>query len=316
MPDKWRGLYGIIGQIQRFVMDATEITTTLATWQQDITLRAENNLAARMKALADVALAQELVRLHGKREDWTAVAHQAALLQAELAAANGRLFQKIRQNIQAGRYDPTTLRHLFNQFTGYTPEAAPPLHMGEDGLDLLLNGILQVASLPEPMLAQTAEMVHLEVTPARAILDMIDHVPIRPDDVFYDVGSGLGHVVILVAWLAGIQAKGVEIDPGYCQRARQLGAELRVRNAHFIQGDARTAAYHDGTIFFMFTPFTGQMLHTVLSRLETEARKRPITLCTYGTITLDVAQQPWLQCLDRARLHQFKLAIFQSGRCG
>jgi len=29
----------------------------------------------------------------------------------------------------------------------------------------------------------------------------------------------------------------------------------------------------------------------------------------------DVAQQPWLQCLDRARLHQFKLAVFKSSRC-
>jgi hypothetical protein len=107
----------------------------------------------------------------------------------------------------------------------------------------------------------------------------------------------------------------VEIDPGYCQKARQLTAELGVENVQFVQADARTADYDDGTIFFMFTPFTGQMLQAVLSRLEIEAGKRPITLCTYGTITLDVAQQPWLQCLDRARLHQFKLAVFQSSRC-
>jgi hypothetical protein len=45
-------------------MDIHEITTSLTGWQQDVTLWAENNLATRMKALADVALAQELVRLH------------------------------------------------------------------------------------------------------------------------------------------------------------------------------------------------------------------------------------------------------------
>ena len=135
-------------------------------------------------------------------------------------------FNEITTSLQ---YNPPTLRQLFNQFTGYTSEAVPPLHIGEDGLDPLLNGLLQVTALPEP--------VH-----------------------------------------------------------------------------ALTAAYHDGTIFFMFTPFTGQMLHTVLSRLETEGRKRPITLCTYGTITLAVAQQPWLQCLDGTRLHQFKLAVFKSSR--
>jgi SAM-dependent methyltransferase len=157
-------------------------------------------------------------------------------------------------------------------------------------------------------------MVHLEVTPARAILDMIDHVPFRPDDVFYDIGSGLGHVALLVAWLTGITVKGIEIDPGYCQKARQLAVEFGVRNVDFVTADARTAVYDDGTIFFMFTPFTGQMLQTVLARLAVEARERPITLCTYGTVTHEVAQQPWLSCLEPERLHVFKLCVFSSGR--
>jgi protein-L-isoaspartate O-methyltransferase len=100
-------------------------------------------------------------------------------------------------------------------------------------------------------------MVHLEVTPARAILDMVDHVPFRPDDV---IGSGLGHVALLVAWLTGITVKGIEIDPGYCQKAQQLVAELGVGNVDFVTADARTAVYDEGTIFFMFTPFRGQML--------------------------------------------------------
>jgi hypothetical protein len=124
-------------------------------------------MAARMKAQADVAVAQELVRLRDKHEDWTAVAQQAAELQAKLEEVNGRLFQKVRQEIRAGQHDAVSLRQLFNQFTDYVPEAPAQMHVGEDGLDILLNGILQVNSLPEPVQAPTAEMVHLEVTHAQ-----------------------------------------------------------------------------------------------------------------------------------------------------
>jgi predicted RNA methylase len=143
---------------------------------------------------------------------------------------------------------------------------------------------------------------------------MIDHVPFRPDDVIYDIGSGLGHVALLVAWLTGITVKGIEIDPGYCQKAQQLVAELGVGNVDFVTADARTAVYDEGTIFFMFTPFTGQMLQAVLARLAMEASQRLITLCTYGTVTHEVAQQPWLSCLEPERLHVFKLCVFSSGR--
>ena len=293
------------------MMNIQEITTTLTLWQQDESLWVATNLAARMKALADVAWAQEVVRLRGRHEDWTAVAQQAAMLQRELDGINGHLFRQIRQKIQTGHYDTAALRLLFNQFTDYAPEAPPQRHIGEDGLDVLLNGILQVDVLPEPTQVPTADMVHLEVTPARAILDMIDQVPLGIDDVFYDLGSGLGHVALLVAWLTGVQVRGVEIDPGYCQRARQLAAAFKVENVQFLAEDARTAVYDDGTIFFMFTPFTGPMLQAVLARLQAEAARRPITLCTYGTVTLDVAEMPSWHCWQPERLDAFKLCIFR-----
>jgi SAM-dependent methyltransferase len=155
-------------------------------------------------------------------------------------------------------------------------------------------------------------MVHLEFTPVSAILEMIDQVSFGADDVFYDIGSGLGQVALLVAWLTDSQSRGVEIDPGYCCQAQRLAAKFGVTNVQFVQADACTADYSDGTIFFMFTPFIGQMLQGVLARLQDEAAKRPITLCTYGTVTSDVAELPWLRCRDRARLHALRCVCLRT----
>jgi hypothetical protein len=275
---------------------------------------AETNLAKRMLALADVAWAQEWVRLRGKQEDGSAVAQQAAVLQAALEEINGRLFRKVRADLLAGRHDKNSLRQLLDQFTDYRTAEAPSRYMGGDALDVLLNNVLQLDVLTAATQPRTADMVHLEFTPVRAILEMIDQVSFGADDVFYDMGSGLGQVALLVAWLTDSQSRGVEIDPGYCCQAQRLAAEFGVTDVQFIQADARAADYSDGTIFFMFTPFIGQMLQGVLARLQAEAAKRPITLCTYGTVTSDVAELPWLRCRERARLHAFKLCVFENGR--
>jgi hypothetical protein len=42
---------------------------------------------------------------------------------------------------------------------------------------------------------------------------MINDANLCRDDVFHDLGSGLGHVVMLVALLSGAPAIGVEVEP-------------------------------------------------------------------------------------------------------
>ena len=76
--------------------------------------------------------------------------------------------------------------------------------------------------------------------------------------------------------------------------------------------DARDADYSDGTIFFMYTPFTGRLLQEVLEKLEGESRKRTITICTYGPCTLQVSNQGWLRRIDQNTNHEYELAVFKS----
>ena len=62
----------------------------------------------------------------------------------------------------------------------------------------------------------------------------------------------------------------------------------------FIHQSAAEAKLTPGTVFYLYTPFTGNTLNTVLRKLHNVSKERIITICTLGPCTLDVAEEPWL----------------------
>jgi hypothetical protein len=79
----------------------------------------------------------------------------------------------------------------------------------------------------------------------------------------------------------------------------------------FIQGDARSAELSEGTVFYLYTPFTGTMLRDVLNSLRDEAVKREIRVCTFGPCSLVVAEEQWLRVIGL--LETDRIAVFHSG---
>jgi SAM-dependent methyltransferase len=155
-------------------------------------------------------------------------------------------------------------------------------------------------------------MVFYQPTPARIVLELIEKADLTKEDVFYDAGSGLGQVAILVNLLSGVRTKGVELEPAYCDYARRCTRELNLSQVEFMNVDAREADYSDGTVFFMYTPFEGSLLQEVLEKLKGESCKRMIWVYTYGPCTLQVARQSWLERVDRNGDCMHKLAMFRS----
>ena len=129
-------------------------------------------------------------------------------------------------------------------------------------------------------------MVSYQPSPARVILELVEKANLKPEDVFFDVGSGLGQVAILVALLSGARAKGVEFEPAYCDYARQCAKELNLSHVEFINMDASEMDYSDGTVFYIYTPFEGKLLDKLLEKLKGEAHKRMIWVYTYGPCTV------------------------------
>ncbi|KPV48269.1 hypothetical protein SE17_38975, partial [Kouleothrix aurantiaca] len=89
-------------------------------------------------------------------------------------------------------------------------------------------------------------------------------------------------------------------------------AALSLTDVTFLNADARHADYAAGTIFYLFTPFEGAMLHEVLDRLRERARSGPIRLATYGACTGVVAQQEWVSAPSPAEPGSYRLALFSS----
>ncbi|MGO9835280.1 MAG: class I SAM-dependent methyltransferase [Polyangiaceae bacterium] len=111
----------------------------------------------------------------------------------------------------------------------------------------------------------------------RALLD----VPVVADDVLVDLGAGLGKVVMLARLLTGATARGIEIQQALVDRARAAAAALGI-DVCFTQGDVRDADLDDGTVFFLYAPFTGPVLERVLEHLHAVAKGRPIVVCALG----------------------------------
>ena len=294
-------------------MDIIKLQAELAHFCSDQTLTLETNLHRRAQALDFLAFLGEVLRVERRlTPDGQMIKQQATQLQTQIEAVNHQIFQQARTAIQAGVLKGHALRDYLNGFTDYRAERSNQVYMGYDGLDVLVDGLFDLQEAPAPTLSPTVEMVHCEETPARLLLDLVDHTTFTPSDVFYDLGSGLGQVVMLVHLLTGVRAKGVEIEPAFCHFARQQAHSLALTNVTFINTDARTADYSDGTHFFMFTPFRGHLLQTVLGRLQEEAQQRLIRLYTFGSCTPHVAGQPWLRPVTVDARHEYKLVIFES----
>ena len=125
-----------------------------------------------------------------------------------------------------------------------------------------------------------------------AILTALSHAPVTAEDVFVDVGSGLGKVVLLARLLTGATVRGIELQPELAETTRRSATRLGL-DVTVDVGDAREARIDDGTVFFLYLPFTGEALRRFLARLEDVARRRPVVVCTLG-LDLD-REAPWLQ---------------------
>ncbi len=136
----------------------------------------------------------------------------------------------------------------------------------------------------------------------RAVLD----VPITRDDVFVDLGAGLGKAAMAVHLLTGARARGVELQPALVAAANARARELALDGVEFVQADALEADLDDATVVFLYLPFTGDVLAGVLRRLEAVARRRQLVICTLG---LDLRGADWIAARPT---EEFWLSIYDS----
>ena len=105
-------------------------------------------------------------------------------------------------------------------------------------------------------------------------------------------------------YVIGVKACGIEIQEHLVDGARKRAAELGLAAVTFVHANAADVAL-SGSVFFLYAPFNGELLASVLQRLRELAHKRSFVVCTVG-VELDVS---WLR--RRAASHH-ALAIYDA----
>ncbi len=283
--------------------DVPDIQSDLDAVEGNAELADEANFAARAEAV-DFIEFNVIERIDGLLEqgqsqaDLLPLKQRAERIKRRLDDIDEALFDRLRKDIRGGGLRGSALKDLIRGYTqSDADDGAQPDEIGYDSLDTFINGLLHAQAIPMETLPLEPGMVFYQKTPARIILEIVEQGRLTEADVFYDLGSGLGQVPILVHLLSGAAAKGVEFEPAYCDYARTCAADLEVSGVEFIQADARRADYAAGTVYFLYTPFNGEILAEVLEKLRRESRK-PIRIFTYGPCTAEVTRVAWLRRLD------------------
>jgi hypothetical protein len=295
-----------------------EIQSDLEAIEKNSALHEETNFDNRVEAIDYIEFnvidrIEGLLQTMHPPEELIPLKQYAERVKHRLEAIDDTLFQRLRADIRMGSCTGTALKRLIDEYVGRDSNGSRHQdEPGYDSLDVFINGLLLIQAVPIETKDREPEMVSYQQTPTRIIFELVEKAHLTGEGVFYDLGSGLGQVPILVNLLSGATAKGIEIEPAYCDYASVCAADLNLSRVAFIHADARKADYSEGTAFFMYTPFEGKVLQDVLEKLQRESRRKRIRLFTYGPCTPQVSRQSWLKDVGQHRDHIYKLGVFSS----
>ena len=278
------------------VADGCIVQALIKALESERGLDAPERLRERIEAL------DRLDALMGVEGAW---AQRAQALQQRLEAANLLQFEAIRAAVRYGKGRVALQRW---QLAGDADCRSGDAY---DWRDELVSGVLRFGE-PGEASVLAPEMVFYQPTPARHVFDLFDRLALTADDVLVDLGSGLGHVPLLAAICTPARSIGVEIEPAYVAGARDCAQALRLANARFVQGDARATDFTVGSVFYLYTPFTGTIMRKVLDALHREAGRRAFRVCGFGPCTAVLANESWLAAEDASMVG--RVAIFRSRR--
>ena len=207
-------------------MDYDALWDAFETLLSDSALNEPSNIYGRAEALDSLKFIEDDARNRPGSPEVDARITSVIQLQTHLESINKLLFDEVWESLRAHTLPPSSLRGLLNRFTHYSPGECGYSHFDYEALDVLISGTFFSDKVPDPRKALNADMLPWEASPGSVILDLVDHLPCQNDDVFYDLGSGLGSITLLVNLLTRIQTVGVEREPVYCDYALNLAEAL------------------------------------------------------------------------------------------
>ena len=234
---------------------------------------------------------------------------RAMALSSRFEVANEMVYQATRAEIAVLGNSPA-MNHWLTELVSDGDREGPRPGLSFDLLDEFVSGVLQLRRPGGTTLLSSPEMTAYQPTPVRHILDLVAACNFSSDDVLVDLGSGLGHVPLLVSILTGIRTLGIEVQPSYVASAQETARDLDLSHVCFAAEDARMTDLSSGTVFYMFSPFWGSILTEVLCQLHKQSRQRSIRIVSLGPVTRILQGQTWLRATEGTETE--RIAVFKS----
>ena len=169
----------------------------------------------------------------------------------------------------------------------------------EDRLDRKIGGI----SLAEVRESRFQDLGAYPTMSAEygAIDMMFRHFPLSEKDDFVDVGCGFGRVISRLLMKKSPCGKyyGVELDPdvaGVAKKRFEAYPQVSI-----LTGNILDVLPHDGTVFWLYTPFDVCVLDAFLSKLESRRETKAYVMyyCDYRAFALE-GRRNWNRLLKDA----------------
>jgi SAM-dependent methyltransferase len=156
----------------------------------------------------------------------------------------------------------------------------------ESERDVWLNQVFGLEELPHDGPELPRGCVPYLPSSVNTLLRMIDGAKVGSNDVFVDIGSGLGRATVLTHLLTGAGAIGIEIQPALVHSSRKLASRLNAERVSVVEGDAAklTGYITSGSVFFLYCPFSGDRLDRVMDALGLIAQTREIRVCSVDLV--------------------------------
>lgn len=204
-------------------------------------------------------------------------------LHRALRAASLRAHAALRSRIAAGTLRGAALRSTFDAVSAAER-------------DLFVEEALGIAYPPLDEPALEPELIGYCPSGYAEVVHALDATRLGPGDRFLDIGAGAGKAVLLAALLAGASSAGLECNRSLVALAASATDALGVADVQLRHGDARHDELGVADVVFMYLPFGGQALATVMARvLDAERRPSPRSRTRYVCAgALDLSRYPEL----------------------
>ena len=141
------------------------------------------------------------------------------------------------------------------------------------------------------------DSVHYATISYPRLWPILDHLVLRPSDVFIDIGSGKGRVLCCAARYRVRRVVGVDLSEPLCVTARENARRMRGRRSPISihTATADNLDYSAATVLFLFNPFGAATLAPLLEKIGREA-SRDVRIAYPQPTHRDVfEQQAWLE---------------------